>query len=166
MADAAIRAGRTIDEIVEALRPLGVSISRSAAGRYVKRARETMKKYVEAQEVRKIWVEQFGKDPDGDIAQLLMQMLQSVAYGQLTAMSDQPADLSGEDGVSPKHVALLAQAIKDLSSAQKTTADRILKVKQEMATKAVKEVEKVAKSGGVTADTIAKLRAAVIGAAA
>ena len=164
--DGAIRANRTIDEILEVLQPLGADISRSAVGRYAKRARETMEKWREAQEVRKIWVDQFGKDPEGDIGTLLMQMLQSVAYGQLSAMGDQPADLTGKDGVSPRHVALLAQAIKDLSSAQKTTADRILKVRQETASKAAEKAVEVAKSGGMSKDVVEQLRAAIIGTAA
>ncbi|CAG0909845.1 unnamed protein product, partial [Darwinula stevensoni] len=48
-----IRDGCTIDEILRALAPLGAEVSRSAMGRYVKSARESMEKYRQAQEVAK-----------------------------------------------------------------------------------------------------------------
>jgi hypothetical protein len=165
VADEAIREDCTIDEILDRLTALGVKVSRSSVGRYAKNARQAMERFQQAREVAKVWTEQFGKDPEGDIGQLLPQMLHAVAFAQVNHMADEAPDLSGDDGVSPKHVALLAGAIKDIASAQKITADRILKVRQETAEKAAIEVEKVAKAGGMTADTIAMLRAAVLGTA-
>ena len=166
VADAAIRDGCTIDEIVERLEQHGVPTSRSSVGRYAKKARATMERVREAQAVATVWVDEFGKDPEGDIGQLLPQMLHPVAFAQVNSMAEQSPDLTGEDGVSPKHVSLLASAIKDLASAQKINADRILKIRKEMAEKAAAAVEKVAKQGGMNADTVAMLRAAVIGTAA
>ena len=165
VADAAIRDGCTIDEIVERLEQHGVPASRSSVGRYAKKARATMERVREAQAVAKVWVDEFGKDPEGDIGQLLPQMLHAVAFTQVNSMAEQPADLSGEDGVSPKHVSLLASAIKDLASAQRINADRILKIRKETAEKAANAAAVVAKQGGMNADTVAKLRAAVIGTA-
>lgn len=169
-ADEAIRRGCTVDQLLEVLNeliPVGAEpISRSGAGRYFKGATESMADYREAQEIRKMWIDEFGKNPDGDIGELLVQLLQTAAYGQLRFFGDQPADLSGKDGVSPRHVALLAGALKDMASAKKIDADRILKIRLETASKAAAEVEKVAKAGGMTADTVAKLRAAVLGTAA
>ncbi len=169
-ADDAIRRGCTVNQLLAVLNetlPEGEApISHSGAGRYFKEATEAMADFREAQEVRKVWVEQFGKNPEGDLGELLVQLLQTAAYGQLRMIGKQPADLSGKDGVSPRHVALLAGALKDMSSAKKTDADRILKIQKETQEKAAKDVEKVAKANGMTADTIAKLRAAVIGTAA
>lgn len=162
--DEAIRKGGTIDEIVECLEQLGAEKSRSAVGRYVKRARETMDKYRQAQDVAKVWVEKFGAEPEGDVAQLLPHMLRAVAFNQIATMGD---NTDVDEQPTPLETKLLAGALKDLASAEKITAERILKVRKETATKAADAVEKEAKKvGGVTADTIAKLRAAVIGTAA
>lgn len=165
-ADEKIRAGATIDEILAAIQAIGGDVSRSAVGRYAKRARASMETFAEAQEVRKIWVQEFGKDPEGDLGELLTQLLSSVAYSQLQMMGNETPDLSGKEGVGPKHVALLAEAVKNITSAQKINAERIAKIKLDSATKAADVAVKIAKSGGMQADMIAQLRAAVIGTAA
>jgi hypothetical protein len=166
-ADAAIRRGATVDRLVDvlnALVPAGDDpISRSGAHRYLKKFKPVMAKNAEAREIAKVWVEEFGKEPEGDIGQLLPQMLHAVAFSQVNMMANETPDLSGKEGVSPRHVAMLAAAIKDIASAQKITAERILKVRKETAEKAATAVEKVAKASGMTKDTIEKLRAAVIG---
>ena len=166
VADAAIRDGCTIDEIVERLEQHGVPASRSSVGRYAKKARATMERVREAQAVAKVWVDEFGKDPEGDIGQLLPQMLHAVAFTQVNSMAEQSPDLTGEDGVSPKHVSLLASAIKDLASAQKINADRILKIRKETAEKAVAEVDKVAKQRGLSPEAVAEIRSKILGVAA
>lgn len=167
-ADAAIRRGCTVKQLVKILADVvpDEPISHSGAGRYFKRMRSSMERRLEAQEVRKQWIDEFGKDPEGDLGQLLIALLQTTAYGQLKAMGDQPADLTGEDGVSPKHVALLAGALKDMASANKIDAERIVKIKREMATKAVAEVDKVAKARGLTPEAVAEIRAKILGVAA
>ncbi|MDP2332415.1 MAG: DUF3486 family protein [Reyranella sp.] len=163
-ADEAIRRGSTVDMVLEALLALGADVSRSAVGRYTKKARGAMERYREAQEVAKVWVDKFGADPNGDVSQLLPHMLRAVAFNQISIMGDETPGT--DDGPTSRDTALLAGAIKDLASAEKITAERILKVRKETAAKAADEAVKVAKAGGMNADTIAKLRAAVIGTAA
>lgn len=163
-ADAAIRDGRTVNEILDALLALGHDVSHSAVGRYTKKARGAMERYREAQEVAKVWVDKFGADPNGDVSQLLPHMLRAVAFNQISIMGDETPGT--DDGPTSRDTALLAGAIKDLASAEKITAERILKVRKETATKAADAAVKVAKAGGMTADFIAKLRAGVISTAA
>lgn len=162
-ADEAIRRGATIDEILEALQALGADVSRSAVGRYAYRTRATMAKLREVKEITKVWADKFGSEPDSDIGQLVGQVLHAVAFTQASQMAD--AEPGDGNAPGPREVMFLAGALKDIASANKITADRILKVRKEMAQQAVKEVEKVAKAGGMTADTVAKLRAAIIGTA-
>lgn len=164
-ADEAIRRGGTIDEVLEAIQAVGGDVSRSAVGRYAYKTRATMAKLREAREVAKVWAEKFGSEPEGDVGQLVGQVLHAVAFAQATQMAD--ADPTDEKAPGPREVMFLAGALKDIASAQKLNADRILKVRKETAQKAAAEVEKVARQvGGMTADTVAKLRAAVLNTAA
>ena len=163
-ADAAIRDGRTIDEIVEALQALGADVSRSAVGRYTYKTRATMAKLAEAREVAKVWADKFGSEPDGDVGQLVGQVLHAVAFSQASQMAD--AEPGTENAPGPREVMFLAGALKDIASANKIAAERILKIRKETATKAADAAVKVAKEGGMTTDFIAKLRAGVIGSAA
>lgn len=163
-ADEAIRSGATVDQVLEALQKLGADVSRSAVGRYTFKVRSTMAKLREAREVAKVWADKFGDEPDGDVGQLVGQVLHALAFQQASSMAD--ADPNQENAPGPREVMFLAGALKDIASASKINADRILKIRKETATKAADEAVKVAKASGMTADTVAKLRAAVLGTAA
>jgi hypothetical protein len=165
-ADELIRDGKTVNEILEALNAIGANVSHSSVGRYRKKNYSVMERVSEAREVASVWVDKFGSEPDGDIGQLLPMLLHALAFAQINTMSDAPPDLSGKEGPSPRHVALMAGAIKDIASAQKITADRILKVRKETAEKAADEVDKVAKSRGLSPDAVAEIRSKILGVAA
>src|SRR5437868_3267674 len=70
--DTAIREGRlTIEQIVALIKDKGGDVSRSAAGRYVKNAKERMEDYRQAQQVAAVWVDKLGKEPEGDIGRMV-----------------------------------------------------------------------------------------------
>ncbi|WP_186265018.1 DUF3486 family protein [Burkholderia gladioli] len=158
-----IRDGCTIDEILRALAPLGVdNISRSAMGRYVKTARESMEKYRQGQEVAKVWLDRLEAEPNGDVARLLPEMLRAIAFQTLSTMGE------SDNPVKPAEVMLLAKALKDLGGASKDNVAIELKMRQvrDDARKALlaeqaKSLQEVGKQDGVSADTMAKIRAAL-----
>ena len=119
-----IREGCTIDEILRALQPLGADVSRSAMGRYVKSARESMEKYRQAQEVAKVWLDKLEHEPNGDVARLLPEMLRATAFQTLTTMGEM------EEGVGAQELMFLAKALKDLSGASKLNVDIELKMRE------------------------------------
>lgn len=163
-ADEAIRRGATIDEILDALQTLGGDVSRSSVGRYAYRTRATMAKLQEAREVAKVWADKFGSEPDGDVGQLVGQVLHAVAFTQAQHMADAPLGEEGSPG--PREVMFLAGALKDIASANKITAERILKIRKETAVKAAAEVDKVVKARGLTPDAVAEIKAKILGVAA
>lgn len=161
--DRAVREGRaTIDQIVEMIGQLGGEASRSAVGRYVRNAREQMERYRQAQEVARVWVGRLEQEPDGDVGRLLSEMLRTVAFQALGEMG------GAVEGPKAGEVMMLARAIKDLSSADKTRADMVLKVRKEIAArleKEAREVEKLAKKGGLSDETVREIRARIMGVA-
>lgn len=152
--DEAIREGRqTIDDIVSLIVQMGGEASRSSVGRYKLKAEEQMQKYREAQEVAKVWVGKLQQDPEGDIGRLLGEMLRTVAFQTIGDM----------EAGSSMDVMLLAKALKDLAGADKLTAERILKVREEAAKEAAEKVTAIAKTKGLTKDTVEALRAEILG---
>lgn len=163
--DALLRDGRsTIDGILEKLRELaspGDALpSRSALGRYAQRAQEQMARYREAQQVASVWVEKFGKEPEGDVGRLLHEMLRSVAFQTLGQMSENEASAGAEE------VMLLAKAMKDLASADKLTAERIVRIRQEVAKQCAAEAVKSVKAAGLTDEAAELIRQKLLGVAA
>lgn len=154
--DQAIREGRaTIDDIVALITQLGGEVSRSAVGRYKQRAENQMQKYREAQEVAKVWIGKLQADPEGDIGRLLAEMLRTVAFQSIGDM----------EAASPMDMMLLAKALKDMAGADKLTAERILKVRQDAAREAAEKVSAIGKAKGLSADTVAELRREILGVA-
>lgn len=108
-----VREGWTIDGILAELAKLGASVSRSAMGRHVQRARKSMETYAQGQEVAKVWLDKLSSEPNGDVARLLPEMLRALAFSTIERLSDEP------DDVKPMDVMLLGKALKDLSGTTK-----------------------------------------------
>lgn len=154
-----IRGGKTIDDIVAVLRELGANVSRSAVGRYVQSARESMEKYRQAQEVAKVWVDKLESEPQGDVARLLPEMLRAVAFQTISQIGE------SDDGADPQGLMFLAKALKDLSSATKTNMDvEFLRRKVQTESKqAAADVEKTVRQAGLSEDQVLTIRNRILG---
>jgi len=158
--DAMIREGRaTIDELVAYLEEQGAEISRSAMGRYKQGMEASLERYRQAQEVAAVWVAKLGEDQRGDVSKLLAEMLKTVAFQTLADLGDDEAK------AKPADIMLLAKAIKDLESSGKLSLEREIRVRQETTRQALAAAEKVARGAGLTAETIEKFRAGILGVA-
>jgi len=154
-----VRGGKTIDDILNALRELGAEVSRSAVGRYVQSARESMEKYKQAQEVAKVWVDKLETEPQGDVARLLPEMLRAVAFSTISQLGE------SEEGANSQELMFLAKALKDLSGATKGNLDIELKLREvrARAKAAAEEVGKIGKKSGWSEETIQTLKAKFLG---
>ena len=154
-----IRDGRTIDEILAALHALGAPVSRSAVGRYVKSARESMEKYRQAQEVAKVWVDKLEAEPNGDVGRLLPEMLRVVAFQSLTTMGEASEPAKAMD------VMLLAKALKDIAGTTKANIDieRQLRTMRADLKRAAEQVAGQVRRAGVSEETIAQIRQRILG---
>jgi hypothetical protein len=165
--DAAVREGRaSTDDIVALIKNLGGEASRSAVGRYRFNQDRIFAAQRQASELSKIWVERFGREPDGDVGRLISEMLKTVVFEHLAE------GVGGEEGgeFDPGQISKLANAIHKLAGADKLTADRILKVRREAsvetAKKAAAAAVAVAGEKGLSADTVALIRQKILGVAA
>lgn len=152
-----VRAGWTIDEITDQLKQLGAQVSRSAVGRYVKGARESMEMYREGQELAKMWLDKLGTDPQGDVARLVPQMLLAVALKTVSQMTEPGAEGEVAKPVKPQDVMLLAKAVKDISASTKDTfvidkarAEARAQAQRELLAEQSAKLDAVAKRQGVT----------------
>lgn len=157
--DAAVREDRaSIDEIVMLIQNLGGEASRSAVGRYVKNARERMEDYRQATQVAAVWVDKLGKEPEGDVGRMLLEMLRVVAFKTI-------GDI---DTASPEDLMFLGKALKDFAGADKLAVDKefaIRKLVAARAEKAANEIVKEARKIGASEETIQTWRNKVLGVA-
>lgn len=157
--DTAVREGRTtIDQIVELIDALGGEASRSAVGRYVKSETERMAEYREAQQRASVWMAEIGKDPQGDVGRLNLEMLRLLAY----------KGIRDTENASPKDLMFLGAAVKSFAQTDKLVIDTefaLRKLITAKAEKAANEIVKEARKIGASEETIQTWRSKVLGVA-
>lgn len=131
--------------------------SRSALHRHSKKYAALAARLKESQEVTDLLVANVGPDvADGKGFQVLVQAFQSLAFNMLASMGP-------DDHLDPEELMQFARAIGSVASAQKTDTDRALKVRQVALKDAAAAAEKVAKSQGLSKETLAAIRAGILG---
>ena len=148
--DAAIREDRaSIDEILALIKGMGASVSRSAVGRYAKNTREQMKDYIEMQALAKTWMTEVGKQPEGNVGKLLLELVKTLGVKAM-------AQMKGEDS-APMDLMLLGKMIDHVARADKALVEREVKidalVKARMAS-AEKTITAAAKRTGASPELI------------
>jgi hypothetical protein len=168
--DQLLNDGVQLDAIMAKLAELGVTdISRSGLGRYKQSLDKVGEKLRHTREISNAFIEKLGAAPEGKQGRLLVEMTQSVIFDLLLAAGDgDPSEGGGEARgltLDPMAVMLVAKSLKDLSSAQKSDADLVLRIRQEAAKEASAAVDRVAKSRGLSAETVADLKEQFLGIA-
>ena len=174
--------GFTIDQILDHLRALagagrvgeGELPSRSGMGRYVQGLDRLAEKLTRSRTIAEALVRRFGDAPENRTARLNIELMHGVVTDLLLAVADAEGDAEEGEGravtLDPKSVAFMAKALNDLASASKSDADLQIKIRDDAEKRtreaAMKAVEKVAKaSGGISADTMAQIKAGIFGIA-
>ncbi|MBI2801261.1 MAG: DUF3486 family protein [Gammaproteobacteria bacterium] len=161
--DRAIREGRaSAEQIVEIVNGMGAQVSASAVTRYARTAREQMETYRRAQEIASVWAKRIEEQPGGDVAQLNIQLLSTLAFKVLSDINNREA----EDPVNPMEMMLLAKALDHASKAERTNLERDLRIRKEVTQKAADAATQVAKRTGLSAETAADIRREILGVAA
>ncbi len=151
----------TLDEVLAHLRQLAKDPaelpSRSSVGRYAQTIKALGDRMRRSQEIADRLVAECGPQiADGKGFPILVQGFQSLVF-------DLMANMAEGETLDPENLSFLARAISSVASAQKTDTDRALKVRQETAKQAASKAEAVGKARGVSAETIAEIRTAVLG---
>lgn len=160
--DRMIRDGRaTIDAMVEYLQEqLGEDApSRSAVGRYKKNMEEGFEVFRSTQDIARVLAEKIKDEPDSPIATMAQQIFGTICLNTANDL------ISSGQKVPADKLMFMGKALESLAKAQKTTADRELKIREKVIKEAAVAVEKAAKKQGVSEDGINALRKALTEAA-
>jgi hypothetical protein len=158
-----LEGGHTLDEILAKLGELDVDVSRSALGRYSKRIVDLGADMLKSRAVAEALVKHLGDQPDDKVARLNLELLHTAVFSILTTPT------TGENGedvplvLAPADAKALSEVMRNLTSAAKTDTDRAFKIRAEAKKEAVAAVEKVAKQGGLSKETVETITRAVLG---
>lgn len=150
------RDGRTIDEILDHLKQLDVEVSRSALGRHVKTMAEIGEEIRRTETMARFIVDKFGDESDERVGRANMRLLQSALMGILAEArvdeDGQRISLSAEEAKS------LSLSLQRLVSAQRTDAERELKMRSEFAREAARKLDAGARSGEIDPEAVARAK--------
>lgn len=131
--------------------------SRSAVHRYSQKFQAVLDRVQRSRELTNLLSEQLGPAvADGKGVMVLVEAVQGLAYDLL-------ANTQEGTPLDPKSIRDLAQAAQLMASAQKTDADRALKVEAETLRKAAAAAKAVGRELGWSAETAATVRARILG---
>jgi hypothetical protein len=143
--------------------------SESSVNRYAQRFSAVMQRRREANEVAQHWVAQFGRVPQGQLGQLIIQMIQGMAFDQMVSLDGKPVD--PED--LPGHVKMLrdlAQMAERTERAASLNADRERTIREEQRAEDAAKLDELAKRDAqrgagrtLDPDTLRRIREEIYG---
>lgn len=139
--------------------PADEKLSRSGLNRYATRMTTVGGRIQEAREVSKMWVNQLGSKPTGEVSMVLIEMVRTLAFDQVLQLSE-----SGEP-VPPKFIKELAIGVEKLEKAASESTKRQAEIRKEMAQEAAEKAADIASSAGMTAEGVAKIKREILGIA-
>lgn len=132
-------------------------LSKSAINRYAVKMEEVGKRLRQSREVAGMWINKLGAEPQGKVGHLLNEMVRTLAFEAVLDFSE------GDDKASPKMIKDLATAIHRLERAASENVKRDEEIRRQARAEAANVAEKVAKSGGLSAESVQELRRAILG---
>jgi len=132
--------------------------SSSAFNRYSMRQAAMMRRLEDTRAIARTISERFDAETSDDLTLMAAEAIKSLVFELL--------EVGGEAGISPKGAMELANALRAATAAQSVSSERRRKVQAEFAAKAEKAIDTVAGIKGLTKDTVAKIKAEILGVAA
>jgi hypothetical protein len=131
--------------------------SRAAFNRYSIKLAFMTRRLEETREIAKSIAGRFDAQASDDLTLIAAEAIKTLVFEVLTA--------AGEHGIDPKGAVDLANALRAAAQAQGVSTVRRQKVQKEFATGVEKAVDQVARSKGLTADTVDEIKAKILGVA-
>ena len=157
--DTLILAGSlSLDDLSAYISEKGHQISRSALGRYSQKFTSTAAKMNQMKEMAKAFADDLGDEVDTDGHKVVVQMLHTIfmRISMDEIGSDKPS-------MKPKDLMLLSAAVKNMMGSVKDRQKIEENAQIKARTAAIKDVEEVAKSEGLSKDTVLKIREKILG---
>ena len=134
-----------------------IRISASAVNRYSIKMEKIGSKLRQSREIADMWIAKLGSQPQGQVGQLLNEVVRNLAFDTAIAMS--------EDGepVEPKLIRELAVAIEKLERAASENEKRDAEIRRKAREEAAEELTEELKNDGISAEVEASIKRVLLG---
>ncbi len=134
-------------------------VSKSSVNRYSQRMDAIGEKMRQSRQIADMWIGKLGNQPQGQVGKLLNEFTRTMAFETALQMSED------KEPPHPKLLKELSLAIKHLEDAASTNEKREREIRRQMAEEAATAVDEAAKQQGLTADSVAQIKAQILGIA-
>ena len=165
----ALRAGKTVDQITEALQGMGADVSRSSIGRYLKTAREQLAQFRLENQIAEIVSTKYGEHGGADIAIAARELGKVAAFklmSRLNADLDEeikPDEALGLMDANRKALQRMTRSVANLSMTERVNIEVRAQIEQQARQRALEEVAAAVKRVGskqlISAETMALVEA-------
>jgi len=139
-------------------------VSKSAVNRYAIRMNEVGQRLKERHQVADMWVGKFGRLPQGQMGQLIIQMVHGLAFDASMKLSEGEMEAENMPG-TVKMLKELAIMLERTERAASLNADREKDIRKQAAEEAAEAAEKSMASQGMSRDSIDTLKREILGIA-
>ncbi|MDH5785339.1 MAG: DUF3486 family protein [Chromatiales bacterium] len=137
-------------------------VSKSAVNRYSMRMEQVGERLRQSRQVAQMWIAKLGAQPQGQVGHLVNEILRTLAFD--LSMTMQQGEIDKEEAPEvAKMLKNMAIAMERLEKAASENVKREQEIKQQARKEAAEVAEKVAKQGGLSADSVQELRRAILG---
>lgn len=147
------------------LEELGSDVERpgiDSVNRYAQRFSALLTKQRERHAVAETWIGQFGRLPEGQLGQLIIQMVHGLAFEAGLALEDAGAVAAEDMPALVRMLKDLATTVERTERASSLNAQREAAVREQTARAAADRAASAATRSGLSAEGVAALRAAIL----
>jgi DNA-binding transcriptional ArsR family regulator len=161
--------GKTIDEIRDHLRSMEIDVSRSALGRHVQSLEKVSERMRRSRAIADALARQIGDTSESKLTSLNIELLHGFVFDFLASAEGDDDDAAGAKALlrDPMAMKLFSEAVERLTKASRHNADFVEQVEKRSETRtkaaAAKAMDTVAKEKGLSADTLAAIKAGIFG---
>lgn len=141
-------------------------LSKSSVNRYAVKMEEVGARLRQSREVAQMYIAQVGAAPQGQTGLLINEMLRSMAFE--LSLKIQDAELNDPEAMSATidQIKALALTMQRLEQSATINVKRESEIRKQALSDAADAVDKVAKKGGLTSDTVQEIRRQILGISA
>lgn len=137
------------------------TVSKSAVNRYAMRMEQVGAKLKQSREISQMWIGKLGAAPQGDVGNLVNEILRTVAFDLSIKLQD-IEDPDAMPGVI-KMLKELSLSVMRLEVASSENVKRDKEIRNQERESAAETAASIARKGGATKETIENIKAGILG---
>ena len=138
-------------------------LSSSGVNRYAQRMKRFTEKNRQAREVAEAYLEHCGADSRNKMGKVINEQIRLAAYDLMLEI-DEIKEKPETDATALTDILLkVSKSLREIEQAEKLNAERTAGIRKDALTEAAQVVEATARSDGLSAETVAKLKKQILG---